>query len=47
MMSAADPAGARKLLRHRRVTGWCCLRALLIVLAGAAAWWAIVAVIRP
>jgi len=46
-MSVVHPTRARSVLRQRKVTGWCCVRALLIVMAGAAAWWAIVAVIRP
>lgn len=46
-MSAVGSPEARKVLRHRKVTGWCCLRALLILMAGAAAWWAVLAIIRP
>jgi hypothetical protein len=37
-MSATHPDPAGQLLRRRSPTAWCCVRAAVIIGAGAAAW---------
>lgn len=44
-MSATYPINARKSLRTRPATGWCAVKALGVVVAGAAFWAATISIL--